>query len=136
MATSAEETAKRLYEESIVIDGLNVRNWDGSSVYQSLHAGKVMAINATIAIWENFRETLDNIAAWLHRLRENEDVLVQVRTVEDIVQAKEDGKVGIILGFQNATPIEVNLDRLAVFHALDVRIIQLTYQERNLLGNG
>ena len=44
--------------------------------------------------------------------------------------------MGIILGFQNATPIENDLARLAVFHALGVRIIQLTFHERNLLGNG
>jgi membrane dipeptidase len=44
--------------------------------------------------------------------------------------------VGVILGFQNATPIENDLDRLGLFHALGVRIIQLTFHERNLLGSG
>ena len=42
----------------------------------------------------------------------------------------------MIFGWQNATPIENNLDRLALFHALGVRVIQLTYNDRNLLGNG
>ena len=39
-------------------------------------------------------------------------------------------------GFRTPTPIENDLDRLAVFHALGVRIIQVTFHERNLLGNG
>lgn len=133
---AAQDTAQQLYDEAIVIDGLNISNWDSPAVYQSLHSGGVTAINATTAVWENCRETMDNIAAWLRRFREYGDVLTQVATVKDILQAKKDGRVGIILGWQNATPIENDLDRLALFHALGVRIIQITYNERNLLGNG
>ena len=129
-------TARRLYDDAIVIDGLNVSNWDSPAVFRSLQAGGVTAINATIATWENYAETMDTIAGWLRRFGEYEDVLTLVRTVGDIRRAKQDGKVGIILGFQNATPIENDLDRLAVFHALGVRIIQMTFHERNLLGNG
>ena len=129
-------TARRLYDDAIVIDGLNVSNWDSPAVFRSLQAGGVTAINATISTWENYPETMDTIAAWLRRFGEYEDVLTQVTTVADIRRAKQDGKVGIILGFQNATPIENDLDRLAVFHALGVRIIQMTFHERNLLGNG
>jgi membrane dipeptidase len=134
MAT--EDTARQLYHEAIVIDGLNISNWQSAAVYQSLHAGGVTAINATSAVWENYREAVDNIAAWLHRFREYGNTLTQVKTTQDILQAKKDGKVGVILGWQNATSIENNLDRLALFHALGVRIIQITYNERNLLGNG
>ena len=131
-----DATARRLYDQAIVIDGLNVSNWDSPAVFRSLQAGGVTAINATIATWENYAETMDTIAGWLRRFGEYEDVLTLVRTVGDIRRAKQDGKVGIILGFQNATPIENDLDRLAVFHALGVRIIQMTFHERNLLGNG
>ena len=52
-----------LYRKSIVIDGLNVSNWDSPAVYESLSAGGVTAINATIATWEGFAETLDNLKA-------------------------------------------------------------------------
>src|SRR5438132_13548476 len=45
-------------------------------------------------------------------------------------------QVGIILGWQNASPIENDLARLALFYALGVRVIQLTYNERKLRGNG
>ncbi len=128
--------AHKLYQEAIVIDGLNVSNWDSPAVYQSLSAGGVTALNATNATWENYQETLANIQAWLYRFEERGDTLTKIETVQDILQAKEDGKVGIILGFQNATPIENDLGHLAVFHALGVRIIQLTFHERNLLGDG
>ena len=128
--------ATRLYNEAVVIDGLNVSRWDSPAVYRSIHAGGVTAINATIAIWEDYGQTMDNIAGWLHRFRTHEDILVQARSVKDILQAKKDGKVGVVFGWQNASPIENDLARLDLFYALGVRIIQITYNERNLLGNG
>ena len=125
-----------IYDDSVVIDGLNVSNWNSQSVVDSLSNGRVTAINATSAVWEGYRETLDNTSAWLRRFDEHSDVLVQAKTVGDILKAKEDGRVGVVLGWQNASPIENDLDRLALFHQLGVRVIQITYNERNLIGNG
>ena len=133
---TTEDDARRVYDEAVVIDGLNVSKWESDAVYQSLHAGRVTAINATVAIWEGFRETMDNIARWPRRFAEHSDTLVQARTAEDIVQAKKDGRTAVILGWQNAAPIGNDLDRLALFHSLGVLIVQVTYNERNLLGNG
>ena len=125
-----------LYAQSVVFDGLNVSNWDSPDVYRSLHEGMVTGINATVAIWENFRDTMDNLAAWVHRFESYQDTVTQARTARDILRAKEEGKVGVVFGWQNASPIENDLNRLALFHTLGVRIIQITYNERNLIGNG
>ena len=134
MAT--DSTAQQIYDEATVIDALNVSNWKSPAVYQSLKAGSVTAINATITVWEGYQETMDNIAAWLRRFQDYSDAVVPARTVDEILAAKREGKTGVILGWQNASPIGNDLDRLALFHALGVRIIQITYNERNLLGNG
>ena len=131
-----EGTTQRIYDDAVVIDALNVSNWNSPAVYRSLHAGGLSAINATTAIWEDYRETMDNIAAWLRRFEEYKEMIVQVRSVKEILQAKQEGKAGVILGWQNASPIGNDLDRLPLFHALGVKIIQITYNERNLLGNG
>lgn len=125
-----------VYDDALVIDGLNVSNWDSPEVFRSLHAGRVTAINATIVAWENYVETLDHLSRWPQRFREYKDTLTPIRTTDDIRQAKKDGRVGIIFGFQNASSIENDLDRLSIFHNLGVKIIQVTYHERNLLGNG
>ena len=130
------DAARRLFGEATVIDGLNVSNWESPAVFRSLTNGGVTAINATIATWENFQETLAHIAGWAARFEAYEAELLQVRSVDDIARAKREGRVGVILGFQNASPIENDLGRLALFHQLGVRIIQVTYHERNLLGNG
>ena len=127
--------ARRIYDEAIVIDGLNVSNWESDAVFERLRAGNITAINATVATWENFLQTMAHLSAWMRRFRERDDIL-QVKETADIHTAKKLGKTGIILGFQNASPIENDLDRLGLFLALGVRVIQVTYHETNLLGSG
>jgi membrane dipeptidase len=59
-----------------------------------------------------------------------------VGNAEDIPRAKEAGKVAVILGFQNAKPVEDDFALIEVFHRLGVRVIQLTYNRRTSIGNG
>ena len=127
--------ARKIYDKAIVIDGLSASNWESDAVFERLRAGNITAVNATVATWENFLQTMAHLAAWMRRFRERGDIL-QVKDTADIHTAKEVGKTGIILGFQNASPIENELDRLGLFQALGVRVIQLTYHETNLLGSG
>ncbi len=127
--------ARKIYDEAIVIDGLSISNWESDAVFRRLRTGNITAINATVATWENFVQTMAHLSAWMRRFRERNDIL-QVKETADIYTAKEQGKTGIILSFQNASPIENELDRLGLFLALGVRVIQLTYHETNLLGSG
>ena len=131
-----QQTAEHLYKEAIVFDGLNVSNWESANVYESLHRGSVAGINATMAVHEGFVETMDNVVSWLRRFEERSSTLLQATTVRDILDAKEEGRTGVVLGWQNAGPIERDLNRLELFYELGVRIIQVTYNERNLLGSG
>ncbi len=119
----------------LTIDGLNVSNWESENVYRDLQKGNVNAINATTATWENFAQTLDKISSWYAKFKNRTDIAL-IRNVNDIFQSADKGKVGIIIGFQNASPIENNLDYIYTFNELNVKIIQFTYHERNLLGNG
>ena len=122
-------------DKFLIIDGLNVSNWESENVYRDLNKGNVNAINATTATWENYSQTLDNIAVWYSKFNSRTDISL-IRKVDDIFKASDNGQVGIIIGFQNASPIENNLDYLYTFNELNVKIIQFTYHERNLLGNG
>ena len=70
------------------------------------------------------------------RSRSLPTLLSIVRRHADIARAKADGTLGLILGFQNTEMLERDPSRLDVFHRLGVRIIQLTYNDRNLVGDG
>jgi membrane dipeptidase len=124
-----------LHADSIVIDGLVISRWD-RALFEEMRAGGVTAANCTCCIWENFRDTMLNIAAWHRRFDDFSDVIMPVKTTADIQAAKKAGKVGIILGFQNTSAIEDRLDTLTLFKKLGVGIIQLTYNTQNLIGSG
>ena len=133
---AASPTAGSIYRDAIVIDALNASNWSSPAVYDSLTAGGVTAINATLVTWENFQQTLDHITRWRSILKERSTQLIQIRSVDDLQQAKKDEKTGVIFGWQNMSPIENDLRRIELFHSLGVLIMQLTFHERNLIGNG
>lgn len=123
-------------KHQITIDGLNTSAWGPRGVLEDLVAGGVTAINATIAIWDDFDSTMAAILDWYEIFDRNSDLVIPVRTVDDIRRAHESGRCGVIFGWQNGTPIGNDVRRLRLFHELGVRIIQITYNERNLIGNG
>jgi membrane dipeptidase len=83
-----------------------------------------------------FDSTVANVAFVERELAAHPDAFLQVRTVADIRRAKDAKRLGLISGFQDATMLESDLTRVDLFYDLGVRIIQLTYNVRNLLGDG
>jgi membrane dipeptidase len=66
----------------------------------------------------------------------NPDRLVLVRTAADIVKAKREKKFGVLLGTQDTSMVGPELDRLAQLKKDGVMTVQLTYNNRNLAGDG
>ena len=128
-------SSSNLHEESIVIDGLVISNWS-RAVFEDMHRGGLTAANCTCCIWEGFRDTMNNLAQWKRWFDEHGDILLQVHTSDDIRRAKREGKVGIILGWQNTSGIEDQLGYLRTFKDLGVGVMQLTYNTQNLVGSG
>ena len=59
-----------------------------------------------------------------------------VRRAADIERVHREGKHGLLIDFQNTTPFGDDLDRVEYFHHLGLRMVQLTYNLRNLVGDG
>lgn len=62
--------------------------------------------------------------------------VVVVRDVADIERVHREGRVGLVLGLEAATPIENELDRLDVLYGLGLRQIGIAYSDANALGSG
>ena len=124
-----------LHDDSIVMDGLVISNWS-RSVFEDMRAGGLTAANCTCSVWDGFYDTMINVSRLKQQIEEFDDILLQVHSVEDIHRAKADGKVGIILGWQNMSGIEDQIPFLRVFRDLGVLAMQLTYNTQNLLGSG
>jgi membrane dipeptidase len=128
--------ARELHSKSIIIDGLNISRWSDGTVYRHLQEGGVTAINASVAVWEGTKQTLQNIGQFQRDFRTFEKFIRPVRQVSDIHAAKREGKTGIVFGFQNSSPIEDELNLVEVFYELGVRVIQITYNDLNFVGAG
>jgi membrane dipeptidase len=59
-----------------------------------------------------------------------------VLTADDIESVYRDGKRGLIIDFQETGPFGSDLDRIDLFYNLGLRVVQLTYNRRNLVGDG
>lgn len=127
-------TAHDIQNNALVIDGLSYYS-DGNT--DALRAGGIDALNVTVCHFEaDYRETCDRIAGWLARTRQPDSEWRLIERGADFNAAKKAGQIGIVMGWQNMRPVEDDLDRLVMFHKLGVRIMQITYNYRNFLGDG
>lgn len=77
-----------------------------------------------------------NIGGIYNMADKPESGLRVVRTIAELEQAKADGKIGIILGFQNPHCIENSLEKLRACYELGIRVVQMTYNKANYIGCG
>ncbi|WP_070988070.1 membrane dipeptidase [Halofilum ochraceum] len=121
--------------DTAVIDGLQYCNWS-REVFEQMRAGGIDAVHVTATYWENARELLSNIGDWNRRFEAHSDLIMPVETADDIRRARESGKTGIILGLQNCSPIEDDIDMVAILKRLNVHIMQLSYNNQSLVCAG
>ncbi|MFC5908831.1 dipeptidase [Streptacidiphilus monticola] len=80
--------------------------------------------------------TLEEIRAWDAILARHPRDLLPVRTAADIRRAHAERRIGVIYGFQNAVAVGEDLGRVREFAELGVRVVQLTYNQANHIGDG
>ncbi len=109
-------------------------------VLREAHASGLTAVNLTLGYtageMEPFEYTVRLVARTDAALRRHAADLLKVYSAADILAAKASGKIGIIYGFQNAAMLGTDVTRADLFADLGVRVIQLTYNPANQLGDG
>jgi membrane dipeptidase len=101
-----------------------------------LRQGGVDAILTTVASLEDCRYAVGALADWHHLAHSGQYPVRLATTVADFREAKQSGQLAVGLHFQGGNPIEADLDLIDAFHALGVRVFQLTYNARNFIGDG
>jgi len=131
------------YDEAFVVDFLASPGYfnyplnpplDGEMIRNAVDSG-ITAVNLTVSAG-GFADTVERIAGWMSRIERFPDAFLQVRTVGQFLDAKSTGRLGIVFGFQDTTPFEGGLDEIETFLNLGVKVTQLTYNVRNLVGDG
>ncbi len=93
----------------------------------------VMPVGNLADPWGGYQK---DIALKQNILNANPDRLVLVRSAADILKAKREKKFGVVLGTQDTAMVGPELERLAQMKKDGVLTVQLTYNNRNLAGDG
>lgn len=131
------------YDDALVVDFLASPGYfnyplnpplDDEMIRNAVESG-ITAVNLTVS-GGDLPSTVSRIAGWMGRIERFPGAFTQVRTVDQLHGAKERGKLGIVFGFQDTTPFEGRLEPIETFLDLGVKVAQLTYNVRNLVGDG
>ena len=138
--TFADVLPSSLYTNAIVIDSLcgpftDMDTPPSAEALAAVRQSGITAINYTVSA-SGFEDTI-NILANLQDLADHfPDAFLIVRRYSDIIRAKRENKIGIMPGFQETAFLEKDPERIATFRRLGVRIMQLTYNNRSIFGDG
>ncbi|MAH21701.1 MAG: hypothetical protein CMO12_02690 [Thaumarchaeota archaeon] len=134
------QKASRIHDKNIVINAAEATHLDefDSHFTKKLEIGGVTGVVITVN-WpdDTFQDAVEHTEEWYEQLDEIRPNNVIVATkIEDIISAKRRNKAAVILAFQNAKPMQENLQHIRIFHRLGIRMATLTYQGRNNFGDG
>jgi membrane dipeptidase len=144
----AAESVGAPYPDAVVIDALGGPGEPDAKpetplsrrALEDVRASGLTAVNVTVSgvgsYAKDYDTTIRNIAFWNAQIAAHADRMTLVRGTADIAEAQRSKRLGLIYGFQDATPIAEDLDRVDTFGELGVRVFQLTYNRRNLVGDG
>lgn len=146
----ASNPATSMYETGFIIDGLGGPGGLGLKPDSSLSGLEIEHVRTsgltavhitvgavgTMASLDAFEKTVRDITRWEKEIDTHDGEMTRIRSVADLKSAKADGKMGLIYGLQDGVSFEDDLGRLDALHQLGIRVIQPTYNRRNLLGDG
>ncbi len=139
------------YDNAIVIDALaspgpfNVPDRIGApltdEMVRNAAASGITALNVTVSGGGEdadaaYAATMEHLAYWRREAETHPDVLTLAATTAEIETARAADKLALIMGFQDTVMLGTDLARMDEFHGMGVKVVQLTYNLPNLVGEG
>jgi membrane dipeptidase len=147
-----EERAQRVHEESIVL--LAHDHFPPPQDLEDLRQGRVTAKILLAVVdtrpWtsdpEDYRKSITQIEGWFSHAQgiykailseiEQQPELMLILSAEDVITAKRQKKVGILLGAEGGKLIEYRLENLSIFYQMGLRHILLSWAYNNQITAG
>lgn len=142
-------TASSWYDRSVIVDALgglsdpyspNEQLRLSDQVMNEMFATGVTMLRDTVFpvgngtdMWDDYQKDITNKQNILYA---NPDRLILIRSAADILKAKREKKFGWLWGTQDSCMVGTELDRLSQLKKDGVMSVQLTYNLRNLSGDG
>ena len=133
------QKATDIFYKSIVIDGCKgVALINDTSALEKMQKSGVIAplVSVPRNHEANFRDAVNELIIHYDWIKSNAQRAMLATSTLMIRNAKREGKVAMVFVSQNAKLIEDDLSLLDILYQLGIRIIQLTYSGRNLIGDG
>lgn len=121
------------------LESISKTGFGGSAEAEMWRRSGVKAIQVTLGGFELDPTGWDAAIrdlAWYMNAERCGDFLRLCRTAEELQSAAADGILGVLLGTQDAAWADPRFDRLHTLYHAGVRVVQLTYNQRNLIGDG
>ncbi|WP_424001410.1 dipeptidase [Maribacter sp. IgM3_T14_3] len=135
LQTLGEKGIEKLFKKAVVYDGLVIsRNWNDDS-FKALAESGYTGFNASLDSGK-LEKSLKSIEEWKQIISNNPDRLLLTKSADDIVTAKKEDKVAVMFGFQSSRMLEGSIKNLDTLYEAGMRWMQLTYNSRNLIGDG
>ena len=83
-----------------------------------------------------FERTKSDIAIYRARIAEHPEALRLIESAADLDAAHRQRLFGLVFTFQGTEPLGEDPERIPMYRQLGVRVIQLTHNRRNLVGDG
>jgi membrane dipeptidase len=132
-ADELTDAARALHQRAIVIDGCSffLRGFN-----DRLRSSGLTASNFTVVLpWDDIGAGVTRIAEYYDVARR--DAAIEIAwTAADIQRCKNEGKFAAIIGCQNSRVVGTELANVEVLWRLGMRVMQLTYNERNFAADG
>ncbi|HZF17051.1 MAG TPA: membrane dipeptidase [Steroidobacteraceae bacterium] len=107
----------------------------GADRARAIRASGVTAVNWTVSS-STFEDTISQLAYAQALAGSDPSLWLLARRHSDIAAAARNKQVALLLGFQHPQALGEHGERLETFRQLGVRIMQLTYNNRGLFGDG
>jgi membrane dipeptidase len=149
MGAESRSYTARNYERAMVIDALGgIRDPDPAAAIETEPSDRLLkdlrdsgltAVSVTLSVGstgDRIAKAIRRIATLDEKVAAAPDVLMRVRKAADLRAAKATQRLGLIYNVQDTSLLENDLSRVAMLRALGLRVMQMTYNTRNLVGDG
>ncbi len=141
--------AERSYRRATIIDALgtisdpesggSLESAPSERLLRDIRDSGVTAVSMTLSVGstgDRMSKAQYKIALFDEKVLMAPDVLMRIRKAADLRTAKETRRLGLIYNLQDTSLLENDLGRVQTLAALGVRQVQMTYNTRNLVGDG
>jgi membrane dipeptidase len=134
---AADERSQQPFVDAMAYLSTNYSNRLLDEIRESgLHACVVSLGVPSVGGNSGLRRVIGDLRDYQEFIDDHRSHLMMGRTADDVVRAKDTRRIALFFEIENASVLADDVDRVDQFHRLGVRVMQLTHNGRNDIGDG